>query len=180
MISQKSFTQSISESISICPGCNLMLPVVNNPPEPHYRNSPECEQLLMDLSYYTLSLQTPEFIHQLVVDAYPAQHYGPMVKPITITFALIGLYLANEHGYSGRKVQLAHLALARKNKIWPNFTRPQQQAKYTIQDVLNAPAGKERDQMIKNWSRSVWEIWSAQQEQVRQLARKYLEITETR
>jgi hypothetical protein len=54
------------------------------------------------LSLYTLSHADPSFIHQHVVDAFAAQHADDRTKPITLTFALVGLYLHAERGFSGK------------------------------------------------------------------------------
>ena len=45
------------------------------------------------LCAYTLNRGDAAFIHQHVVDAFAAQHAGGHTKAITITFALVGLYL---------------------------------------------------------------------------------------
>lgn len=65
-----------------------------------------------DLLSYTLGhANQAYFIHQHVVDAYAAQQATPYTKPITITFAWIGLYLFLEKGCTARQVQQAHVAL---------------------------------------------------------------------
>lgn len=74
---------------------------------------PEAEQdKFYDLSYYTLAHRDPSFIHQHIVDAYGAQHADATTKPIALAFALIGLCLYIEEGYSGKQVQRAHMRLA--------------------------------------------------------------------
>ena len=79
-------------------------------------NIPEnstCQDLYDKLSFYTLNHPDPNFfIHQLVVDAYAAQHTKEGQKPIKTAFALIGLYLFCERGYTGKEVQNAHMWLA--------------------------------------------------------------------
>lgn len=65
----------------------------------------EEQQMYNQLAFYTLS--HPDkifFIHQLVVDAYTAQHADAQTKPIAITFALAGLYLVVEKNYTGKQV----------------------------------------------------------------------------
>jgi hypothetical protein len=64
-----------------------------------------------ELQGYTLMLRDEAFIHQNVVDAWMAQHANETTKPIGLTFALIGLYLHIERGFSGRQVQRAHMTL---------------------------------------------------------------------
>ena len=129
-----------------------------------------------ELSLYTLSLRDPAFIHQYIVDAYAAQHADRNTKPITLAFALIGLYLHIEKGYSGRDVQLAHIKMAKEKKTWPAFNFPVDRGAMTVEDVLKIPAGSQRNEAIKSWSRSVWQAWSEGHEQVRTLTKQELHI----
>jgi len=57
-----------------------------------------CDELMA----WTLSLREVGFIHQEVVDARAAQHETEVSTPISIVFALIGLYLHLEKGFSGQ------------------------------------------------------------------------------
>jgi hypothetical protein len=57
-----------------------------------------------ELSFYTLSLQDKDFIHQHIADAYVARTVDNYIKPIALFFSLAGLYLAIEKKYSGRQV----------------------------------------------------------------------------
>jgi hypothetical protein len=121
------------------------------------------------LLYYTLSHPDPAFIHQNAVDAYAAQHAEENSKPIAVAFALIGLYLYVEKGFSGRQVQQRHMQLAKRRKQWPAFALPPQRGTVTISDVLAAPAGEKRDQMIREWCFSVWSAWSDARDRVIEL-----------
>jgi hypothetical protein len=76
-----------------------------------------------EISAYTLTHGSADFIHQHVVDAFAAQHAKPDGKPIGITFALAGLYLHVEKGFSGPSVQRAHMQMARQRR-WPRFVLP--------------------------------------------------------
>ena len=83
-------------------------------------NPAAAEQDLQDeLSYYTLAHGDPEFVHQHIVDAFAAQLATPNSKPIQVVFALIGLYLHQERGFTGRQVQLAHMRLERRAATGP-------------------------------------------------------------
>lgn len=123
---------------------------------------------------YTLSLRDPAFIHQHVVDAYAAQHADENTKPIAITFALIGLYLHVEKGYTGRAVQRIHMRLAKERRTWLTFAPPLTPATITAVDVLAAPAGPERDQAIDDWSAAVWKSWQHTRPQLVELLRATL------
>jgi hypothetical protein len=109
-----------------------------------------------ELQCYTLAHGDPAFIHQRVVDAWVAQHASEQTKPISVTFALVGLYLHVEKGFSGRQVQRTHLKLAQHGRNWPTFALPGERGSVTAIEVMTAPAGPERDQAIDAWCASVW------------------------
>lgn len=120
-------------------------------------------ELFHELSYYTLAHPDPHyFIHQLAVDAYTAQHADEHAKPVAITFALAGLYLVVEKGYTGKEAQLAHMAMAKKKKDWPVFDLPAERGHITIQDVLSHEPGTDRDDMIHAWCKEVWRCYASQ------------------
>lgn len=131
---------------------------------------PTDQDLLHELSFYTLQLGDPEFIHQHVVDAYAVQHAGPHSKPIAIVFGLIGLYLHLEKSFSGRQVQRAHMQLAQRRRPWVAPPIPEQHAGIGVADVLAAPAGPERHAMIDRWCQAVWMDWQHARPQIEALA----------
>lgn len=109
----------------------------------------------------------PAFIHQFIVDAYAAQHANAHSKPISVAFALAGLYLHLERGYSGRQVQQAHMRLAKKKRPWPRFTSSTDRGTMTVADVFRATPGPARDEAIDRWSASVWAVERAAQTRCR-------------
>jgi hypothetical protein len=133
-----------------------------------------CLGLYHDLSVHTLSDRDPTFPHQLAVDAYAAQHAGGAPKPITTAFALIGLYLVNERGFTGRQAQRAHMFLGRRRQTWPRFSPPVHVGDVTVADVLAAgDAG--RNEALRRWAASVWDAWRDQHEQVAALVHDRLD-----
>jgi len=130
------------------------------------------QELYDELSVYTLTHPAPEFLHQHVVDAYTAQHPGNLTKPIGLVFALIGLYLFIEKGFTGRQVQKMHMRLANRRKQWPVIDPPQTKSKITVADVLAAAPGEQRDNAIRVWCAAVWETWSLQRSMVVKLAQE--------
>lgn len=125
-----------------------------------------------ELCYYTLAHPDPSFIHQHVVDAFAAQHANQDTKPIALAFALIGLYLHLEKGYSGSEVQRAHTRLARRRKSWPTFGLPENRGELTVHDVVACPPGSERDALIRRWCASVWEAYREHHGDVANLVRE--------
>jgi hypothetical protein len=128
-----------------------------------------------ELCAYTLSLRDGAFIHQHVVDAFAAQKATERTKPITLTFALVGLYLHLEKHFTGKQVQRAHMQLARHKRAWPALPLPATRGAMSAAEVMAFPPGPERERAIHNWSASVWaayrdchpaveELWSSQKQ----------------
>jgi hypothetical protein len=133
----------------------------------------EVEQHAYDeLRYYTLAHRDPWFIHQHVVDAFTAQQANARMKPIALTFALVGLYLFVEKQLSGREVQRVHMELASNKQIWPIFPLPAKRGCITVIDVVAAPEGAERDKAIHAWCASVWEAFHESHRAVAELLRQ--------
>ena len=112
-----------------------------------------------ELSAYTLMRGDATFIHQYVVDAFAVQYSDEQTKPIKLTFGLVGLYLKIEKQFSGRRVQRAHMQMARKKHVWPAFEVPADRGSMSPSDVIAAPPGPERDKAIDAWCVSVWSPW---------------------
>lgn len=133
------------------------------------------EQILFyELSCYTQSHPDPLFIHQYIVDAYAAQTADENTKPITITFALIGLYLHVERNFTGKEVQNAHVKLGRYGKKWPSFDLPEFRGEIRVGDVIFVPEGSKRDRCIVEWCRSVWDAYRDSHVKVVNLVRREL------
>ena len=122
-----------------------------------------------ELAYYTLNHPDPAFIHQHVVDAFAAQTASKQTKPVRITFALVGLYLAVEKGFTGKQVQLAHMRLGKHRKHWLTFPLPENRGSITVSDVLAIPPGQDRDAMIHRWCACVWDAYQDSQQKIRVL-----------
>jgi Family of unknown function (DUF5946) len=159
----------------MCPGCGLSLPSAEEQLDERYNASYACRQLYGELSAYTLFLQDVDFLHQFAVDTYTAQHAGAVVKPIALTFALVGLYLAFEHNYTGKQVQKAHTLLVRTPKKWPQFRLPEEKASLTVLDVLKTPE-KERNDVLREWGKAVWSIWESEHTKVAELVHERLTV----
>lgn len=134
----------------------------------------EAQERFYELSYYTLAHPDPAFIHQHIVDTFTAQAADRDSKPIAVAFALIGLCLYLEKNYTGKQVQLAHMALARRNREWPKFDLPESRGEITVADILSEPAGPGRDAKIREWCASVWQAYSESHQKVLDLISRYL------
>jgi len=129
-----------------------------------------------ELAFYTLAHSDPAFIHQHAVDAYTAQNAAESSKPIATVFALIGLYLHLEKGYTGRQVQRAHMRLAESSKAWPTLPIPVERGAIRIENVLESEPGADRDALIDRWCASVWRSWVGSRPAILSLVREHLGI----
>lgn len=129
------------------------------------------------LSFYTLAHPNQVyFIHQHAVDAFAAQTADENTKPIKITFALLGLYLFLEKGYTGKQVQQAHVKLSQNKIVWPSLPLPTKRGTRTVTHVLQSDAGEPRDLMIKEWCISVWQTFENWHSAIATLAKTELGV----
>ncbi len=140
---------------------------------------PAAEQAAYDeLTAYTWSHAGPDFVHQHAVDAWTAQHADATTRPIGITFALVGLLLHVDRGWSGRQVQRAHMALGRKNEgrrrlRWPELVLPEDRGDVTAIDVVAASPGSDRDRELDRWCAAVWLAYGENHEAVSRFLREH-------
>jgi hypothetical protein len=105
---------------------------------------------------YAYTMGRPKFTLQHVVDANMAQKASAASKPIGVIFALAGLYLHLERGFTGAQVQQAHKILGARKREWPAIQLPEQRGVITPRDVMALPEGAGRDAAIDRWCQSVW------------------------
>lgn len=158
---------------TICPGCGLRLLKSDSLPEKKFNSSKECWELFCQLSALTPNYDE-EFIHQMAIDTYEAQHGGGDTKNIAVVFGLVGLYLSLEKNYSGRQVQKAHMILGEKNKEWPKLEPPTFNWEYTVKDVLDSSLEKGLKEEIRKWAEVTWRGWGEQQKTIEDICNFYL------
>jgi hypothetical protein len=150
-----------------CPGCGLTLDLSPDLPAAKFHSTAECWAQYGHLAAWTLSLGDPAFAHQHVVDCYAAQHIGPESKPIVAVFALVGIFLALEHGATGRQAQLAHMKLGRKHQDWPRLEQKTHSFDLTVEDILKVQGGPARSLALKSWMECVWSAWRHEHGRIR-------------
>jgi hypothetical protein len=132
------------------------------------------EKEFHELAFYTLSHKSEAFIHQHIVDAYAAQTADLHTKPITVVFALVGLFLHLEKGFTGKEVQLFHMKMVDNKRNWPNISLPDNRGAIQISNVLAVPPGPKRDEIIHSWCLSVWDAYIESKSVIIALVESYL------
>jgi Family of unknown function (DUF5946) len=127
-----------------------------------------------ELVFYTLAHKGSNFIHQHVVDAFAAQTADATTKPIKIVYGLAGLYLLLENKYTGKEVQQAHVQMSKGLKTFPVINLPENRGSISIKNVLDAEPGTERDDMIYEWCKCVWEAYRSEQKKIILITEKLL------
>jgi hypothetical protein len=122
---------------------------------------------------YAYTIGRAGFMLQHVVDAYAAQTATDESNPIGVIFALVGLHLRVERQLSGREIQKVHMRMARQKRQWPTIHLPHTRGSMTAADVLAVPEGRERDQAIDKWCRSVWAAFGDSRQTIVDLVREY-------
>jgi hypothetical protein len=144
---------------------------------PRIATETHSDQALFDeLSYYTLARPRSEFIHQLAIDTFTAQHATESSRPMGIVFAVLGLYLPTERGFTGLQVQQVHMRLAPLRLSWPILPLPARHAHLTVADVLAVPPEKDRDAMIRRWCAAEWQVWMECRPAIARLLKTHLDI----
>ena len=162
--------------VDVCPGCGLALAAPTAPTGIAPPGSSEgCWSVLLEVSAFEAEHVGLSAGHQLLVDAYGAQHAQP--GSIRLPYSLVGLLLALEEDWPGPAVRALHGRMGRPRPDWPALARPRLRGGRTILDVAaaGARAGSEagHESELRTWAAEVWAAWSAQHEQVRALAARF-------
>ena len=123
---------------------------------------------------YAYTMGRKNFILQHVVDAQMAQRAAAANPPdIGVIFALVGLYLHVEKGFTGIQVQNAHRVMGKVKRSWPNLVWPIERGEVTAATVMAMPAGQARDEGIDEWCKQVWSVFGANRSMVVALVHDY-------
>lgn len=148
---------------SDCPGCGVTLPAADVD-APAIDASAACQ--LVEQEVMGFQGQHPVMLRyqQLTADAYAAQHAGGDAPLMRTGYALAGLWLSIEHGFSGEDVRSIHRRMGRPTAAWPMFEAPvPPQPWLTVVDVAEAgvrvPSDRGHAMAVDAWAESVWETW---------------------
>ena len=89
-----------------CPGCSIRLPALDGPTDPYGGASPSCWAMFCEVLARDYGGYGYLEAHQLVVDAYMAQHpaFSTAAGRRSVAVPLVGLLCALELGLSGQEV----------------------------------------------------------------------------
>lgn len=152
---------------SPCPGCGVRLPDVDGPTHRYMTSSPACWAAFGALLAADYSSAERREFHQVVVDAYAAQHPGEgqreQVQSVGIHLMTLCLFL--EHGTDPALGSALHRRMIRRpefHRIAPSGTSP-----LTVVDVpVDGPPEVARAAAFA-WGRAVWDLYAHEHDTVR-------------
>ncbi len=155
---------------SACPGCGVVLPVVEGPTHAYMESSPACwsayaEVLAREYSDPALLAR----VHRLTVDAYAVQHPGHAAPPAVQSVAvhLMSLGALHEQGATPERAGDLIREAVRIRGRHPRLARPASLGAVTVAEVRAARTPAEHEDRVRAWARSAWEAWAEHHPQVR-------------
>jgi hypothetical protein len=108
-------------------------------------------------------------VHRLVVDAYAAQHPGEPGRRAenSVALHLAALCMVLERELDPDYVHRALAGMAERERPFGWLDPPDSRGTVTVQEVLDAACGEERDARIRDWALDVWRAWKPHHEAIR-------------
>ena len=145
-----------------CPGCGLRMPVTDHATYDGYFNtSQECWSVFTEVIGEEFS-NAFLFgrVHQFTVDSYAVQHAGGIHPDKSVAVHLSGLYLSMVREVRPTDIAPILQKLATHTSEWPHFAPPSQKSSLTIFDVAMAGSTEDHIRIVREWARSVWDLWT--------------------
>lgn len=159
----------MSDAVSECPGCGLVLPEFDGPTHDYLGASAACWKLYGRLlaDEYGRFGMPPE--HKFTVDAYAVQHPGEDERRTRQSVAahLIRLCLMLERD---RDVAFSTRLMSRATGgafQFPWFAMATPLGSVTVRDVLGAGDAREHRARVRGWAEDLWGAYGEHQELVR-------------
>lgn len=155
---------------SVCPGCGFVAPAAGGAPPDGYGASAECWGRYGELLARSYAEAAYRHVHQLVVDAYIAQHPGGDSRQEVqrLALCLMTLCLFVEDGADPRDGPALHKRMmAGRPGYFRRLPPPPWQGLPTAVDVLAARDAAEHERLVWSWGREVWRAWAPHHPTVR-------------
>ena len=146
-----------------CIGCGGLFPDTDGPVHRYMESCPGCWEVYGSILAREYSDRKFYSVHRMSVDCYAVQHPGkPSPQSInSVGTHLIRLSLFLEGGLNQDQANNAMLkAIKQKEKfVW--LEPPESRGELTVADVVKARNAEEHIKLVKKWTESTWEAWSA-------------------
>jgi len=155
-----------------CPGCGVLLPVIEGPVHPYMHSSPACWQAYGELLAFEYSNPELMDVHRLSVDAYAVQHPGFTSRQAiqSVGLHLVRLCLFIERGLSATDANDAMLKAASHKGEMTWLKPPASLGEVNLTTVLSATNIEQHRTNVHAWAKSAWNAWSCHHDVVRSWA----------
>ena len=164
------------EDTARCPGCGLVVQTRELAAAPGGPAAAGCFALFGELLAASYTDPARRALHQLIVDAYTAQHAGGASRREVqaVAICLMTLHLFLERGIDPRQGPALHKTMVGGTVAFRRLEPPPpEDGAPTVADVLSPDEGYE--QRVTSWAEAVWSTWIPHHETVRAWTRTALE-----
>lgn len=143
-----------------CPGCGLV--ATGEPTTPTERASPACQARYGALLALSYSNPAYRIVHQLIVDAYAAQHpTGTEHRQVqALALSLMTLCLFIEHDTDPREGPQLHQRMVANRPDFHWLDPPPALHRMTVADVLAARDAADHQRLAREWAQEMWQAWT--------------------
>ena len=152
-----------------CPGCGLVAPDHGEPAPAEHRASAACSAAYGQVLARSYTDPACRRVHQMVVDAYAAQHAGGTTRRQvqTVALCLMTLCLFVEDDVDITEGPALHKAMVAHRPDFTWLAPPPRPGLLTVADVLTAESPTEHCRVVREWGAQVWQAWSPHHATVR-------------
>ena len=150
-----------------CPGCAVILPVLDGPTHPYIGASAACWAKSGELAAREYQDRAYAAIHQLSVDVYAVQHPGKAERRAiqSVALHLMTLAMILEDETDPRIGPRLHKRMVQSEFHW--LDPPSMQGRMNVSDVLFAQTSEGHERLVRAWAEDVWTAWMPHQATVR-------------
>jgi len=156
-------------TIVTCPGCGLVTPASDGPRPPGHSTSPGCWAVYETVLARSYGLAAYRPVHQIVVDAYIAQHPTSATRReiASVALCLMTLCLFVEEAGDPRDGAELHKRMVARRPAFHALETPDLTGITTVADVAAATGAEEHSRLVWRWGRDVWAAWEPAHETIR-------------
>ena len=147
---------------STCPGCGLTALKAAGPAPQEQAASAACWAAYGQLLSRSYTDRNYWAVHQIVVDAYAAQHAGGTSRREVqaVALCLMTLCLFIEHDVDPVQGPALHKRMVARRPDFTWLTPPAQHSLMTVADVLTAQDADQHCRLVGKWGNQVWRAWA--------------------
>ncbi|WP_184786309.1 DUF5946 family protein [Phytomonospora endophytica] len=152
-----------------CPGCGLVTGESAGPVPSERHASPGCWELYETVLARSYGLTGYRPVHQIVVDAYIAQHPLSSTRRqiAAVALCLMTLCLFVEKNADPRDGAALHKRMVAGRPDFHALPPPPAPGLVTVADVAAARDAEEHRRLVWAWGRAVWAAWEPEHETIR-------------